>query len=286
MAQQPVQRFRGCLGFGTLHQNEQWLVHHQDGILWLNLMSEDSRDRVNERALSTRLLLTGGATGIGRAIACACVPPAQVVVADVNVEDAVQTVASVKAAGGTAHFVRCDVTSEDEVRSLIATACDLMGGIDAVVTAAGVLQAAAVPIEEIDPADWSRTLEVNVHGSFYCVKHALPALRRSTAGVVILVGSPAGIVSGSSSVPYATSKGGVYGLSKALAPRLERDGIRLNLLLPGSIDTPLKRRAEQAMNAIGEGSDPVLVGPAGVAKVVRFLLSDEAEYVRGEVFTR
>ena len=236
--------------------------------------------------LCERLLLTGGATGIGRAIAIACAPPAAVVVADVNAADAEQTVEAITAAGGTAHFMRCDVTSEDAVRDLVATAEERMGGIDALVTAAGVLQAAAVPIEEIDPTDWWRTIEVNVAGSFYCVKHALPALRRSAAGVVILVGSPAGIVSGSSSVPYATSKGGVYGLSKALAPRLEPDGIRLNLLLPGSVDTPLKRRAEEAMNAIGESRDPVLAEPTGVAKVVRFLLSDEADYVRGAVFTR
>ena len=237
-------------------------------------------------ALGKRLLLTGGATGIGRAVATACAPPSPVVVADVNAADAEQTVAAIKAAGGTADFVRCDVTSEEAVRALITTACELMGGIDGLVTAAGVLQAAAVPVEEIDPVDWTRTLEVNVHGSFYCVKHALPALRRSAAGVVIMVGSGAGITSGSSSVPYATSKGGVYGLSKALAPRLERDGIRLNLLLPGSVDTPLKRRAEEAMDAIGEGRNPVLAEPAGVARVVRFLLSDEAAYVRGEVFTR
>ena len=115
-------------------------------------------------------------------------------------------------AGGTAHFVRCDVTSEEEVRALIQTTEELIGGIDALVTSAGVLQAAAVPVEEIDPADWTRTLEVNVYGSFYCVKHALPALRRSPSGVVVLLGSGAGIFSGSSSVPYAASKGGVYGL--------------------------------------------------------------------------
>ena len=167
-----------------------------------------------------RLLLTGGATGIGRAVAIACAPPASVVVADVNAADAEQTVEAVTAAGGTARFVRCDVTSEDEVRALIRTTEELIGGIDALVTAAGVLQAAAVPVEEIDPADWTRTVEVNVYGSFYCVKHALPALRASASGVVILLGSGAGISSGSSSVPYATSKGGVYGLSKSLTPRL------------------------------------------------------------------
>lgn len=233
-----------------------------------------------------RLLLTGGATGIGRAIAAACAPPAAVVVADVNAADAERTVADAAAAGADAHFVRCDVTDESQVRGLVAAAERLMGGIDGLVTAAGVLQAAAVPVERIDPADWTRTLEVNVYGSFHCVKHALPALRRSGAGVVILVGSPAGIVSGSSSVPYAASKGGVYGLSKALAPRLEADGVRLNLLMPGSVDTPLKRRAEEAMDASGSPRHQALAEPAGVAKVVRFLLSGEADYVRGAVYTR
>ena len=117
-----------------------------------------------------RLLLTGGATGIGRAVAIACAPPAAVVVADVNAADAERTVEAVGVAGGTAHFVRCDVTSEEEVRALIQTTEELIGGIDALVTAAGVLQAAAVPVEEIDPADWTRTLEVNV-----CKRPAKPA---------------------------------------------------------------------------------------------------------------
>ena len=233
-----------------------------------------------------RLLLTGGATGIGRAVAIACAPPATVVVADVNVADAEQTVEAVRAAGGTAHFVCCDVTNEPEVSALVSTTEELIGGIDSLVTAAGVLEAAAVPVEQIDPADWTRTLEVNVYGSFYCVKHALPALRRSPSGVVVLLGSGAGIFSGSSSVPYATSKGGVYGLSKALSPRLDEEGIRVNLLLPGNVDTPLKRRAEEAMNASGKPRNSVLAEPAGVAKVVRFLLSDDADYVRGEVRTR
>ena len=127
---------------------------------------------------------------------------------------------------------------------------------------------------------------MNVYGSFYCVKHALAALRRSPSAVVILLGPGAGISSGSSSVPYATSSGGVFGLSKALAPRLAKDGIRVNLLMPGNVDTPLKRRAEEAMNASGRARNPVVAEPAGVARVVRFPLSDEADYVRGEVFTR
>ena len=233
-----------------------------------------------------RLLLTGGATGIGRAVAISCAPPAAVVVADINVVDAEQTVEVVRSAGGIAHFVRCDVTKEAEVSALVSTTEDLIGGIDSLVTAAGVLEAAAVPVEQIKPEDWTRTLEVNVNGSFYCVKHALPALRRSSSAVVVLLGSGAGIFSGSSSVPYATSKGGVYGLSKALGPRLAEDGIRLNLLLPGNVDTPLKRRAEEAMNAAGKPRNPHSADPEGVAKVVRFLISDEADYVRGEVFTR
>ena len=182
--------------------------------------------------LRKRLLLTGGAIGIGRAVAIA--PPDSVVVADVNAADAERTVAAVVAAGGTAHLVRCDITSEEEVRALIATTEELIGGIDALVTAAGVLQAATVPVEQIDPADWTRTLEVK----------------------------------------YVASKGGVYGLSKALTPRLAEDGIRVNLLLPGNVDTPLKHRAEEAMNASGRPRNPVLAEPAGVARVVRFLLSD------------
>ena len=80
-------------------------------------------------------------------------------------------------------------------------------------------------------------------------------------------------------MPYATSSGGVFGLSKALAPRLAEDGIRVNLLLPGNVDTPLKRRAEEAMNASGRARNPVVAEPAGVARVVRFPLSDEADYV-------
>jgi NAD(P)-dependent dehydrogenase (short-subunit alcohol dehydrogenase family) len=148
-----------------------------------------------------------------------------------------------------------------------------------------------VPIDELDVATFRQVLDVNVTGSFLCVKEFAPLLRKSPKAVVILLSSGAA-TSGSSSLAYGSSKGGVNGLFVTLATRLAAENIRCNIVSPGNIDTPMKRsviavdadkRGIPLDNALTESN---LGSPEGVARVIAWLVSDEADYVRGIVTTR
>ena len=133
---------------------------------------------------------------------------------------------------------------------------------------------------------------VNLTGSFLVAKAVVPAMKRAGRGVIILVASGAGVRGGSSSVAYGSSKGAVHGLAMVLEPQLAPLGIRVNDVCPGSLDTPLKRQ-NVIDGAVAHGEDPDaalaragLGDPRGVARVLAFLASDDADYVRGSIFTR
>ncbi len=240
-----------------------------------------------------RVVVTGGATGIGRATAIHCAKSgARVVVADVNEADGNDCVARIGSAGGEAWFVRTDVSVESEVRGLMHEAVRLMGGIDSLVTAAGIARDSMVPVEDVAEQVWDDTIDINLKGSFLAAKHAVPAIRSAGRGVIVMIASGAGVTGASSTVSYGASKGGVNGLGMTLAAKLRGEGIRVNVLCPGEIATPLKLGIiEQQAQAAGESArlrkeNTDLGEPAGVARIIGFLLSDDAAYVRGAVFTR
>ena len=240
-----------------------------------------------------RVVITGGATGIGRATAMHCAGAgARVVVADVNEADGNDCVAEIAAAGGEAWFVRTDVSVESEVRALMAEAARLMSGIDSLVTAAGIARDSMVRVEDVAEQVWDDTIDINLKGSFLAAKHAVPAIRSAGRGVIVMIASGAGVTGASSTVSYGASKGGVNGLGMTLEAKLRGDGIRVNVLCPGEIATPLKLGIiEQQAKAAGESArlrkeNTDLGEPAGVARIIGFLLSDAAAYVRGAVFTR
>lgn len=240
-----------------------------------------------------KILISGGATGIGAAAAIYCASEgAQVVIADVNTTDAEIVIDHVKANGGTATFVKTDVSDENQVKSLVAEAENAMGSINGLVTAAGIATDSLTSIDEVALESWERLMGINMRGSFLTAKHTVPAMRRSGGGVIIMIASGAGVSAASSSVPYGASKGGVNGMAMTLAPALARDKIRVNALCPGNISTPLKLGIiDQQVDMVGEAAnkDQQVAGlgtPEGVAKVLGLLLSDEAAYIRGPVFTR
>ncbi len=240
-----------------------------------------------------RIVVTGGATGIGRATAMHCASrAARVVVADVNEADGADCAARIGAMGGQAWFVRADVSIESEVRELMGEAERLMGGIDGLVTAAGIARDSMVPVEDVPEQVWDATIDVNLKGSFLAAKYAVPAMRSAGRGVIVMIASGAGVTGGSSAVSYGASKGGVNGLGMTLEAKLRGDGIRVNVLCPGEIATPLKLGIiEQQAKAAGESArrrteNTDLGEPEGVASIIGFLLSDDAAYVRGAVFTR
>jgi NAD(P)-dependent dehydrogenase (short-subunit alcohol dehydrogenase family) len=231
--------------------------------------------------------VVGGAAGIGRATAELCAQRgAQVIVADV---DATQGVATAAAIG--APFVRVDVTDEAAVRACFEAVGRAPGRLDALVQTAGVLEGAYVPIEEFGRDTFRRVWDVNVTGSFLCAKYAVPLLRKAGGGVIVLVSSGAA-TGGSSSYAYGSSKGGVSALGVTLARKLVPDNIRVNVVAPGNISTRMKlgvieedgrRRGIPADRLVQEAG---LGQPEGIARVLAWLASDDADYVRGTITTR
>jgi NAD(P)-dependent dehydrogenase (short-subunit alcohol dehydrogenase family) len=227
------------------------------------------------------ILVVGGATGIGRATAELCHQRgAEVLVGDI-----------LPAMGWEGIFYKVDVTDDSSVRDMFTEIDQHFGRLDALVQTAGILKGAFTPLSELDVATFNQVLGVNVTGSFLCAKYAEPLMKKNGAGVVILLSSGAA-TGGSSSLAYGSSKGAVNSLAITLTNRLAPHNIRVNVVSPGNIDTPMKRSVIEA-DAKRQGasmgklvSDSHLGMPEGVAKLIAFLVSDDADYVRGLISTR
>ena len=239
-------------------------------------------------------VITGGSTGIGAATAIEYAKAgANVVFGDINEEDAEKTLRTIVESGGAAKFQRTDVTVETEVADLMETADTAFGGIDVLVTSAGILQGPSVRIDDFEAATFDSVIDVNLKGTFYALKHAVPIMQKGDGGVILCIASGAGIRGGSSSVAYASSKGGVNGLVMTVENQVG-SGIRMHTICPGGLATPLKL-GQIAESAKRDGQDPdaavanarnSLGDPAGVARILTFLVSDAGSYIRGQIFTR
>ena len=240
-----------------------------------------------------RVLVTGASTGIGRATAVRIASEGgRVALFDVNDSDAESTLRTIRDSGGNARYWHVDVTEEHEVSSGVDKAADwLGGGIDVLTHLAGILKGSGLEVTHVDESIWDPVIEVNLKGSYMVVKHVARYMIPMQSGVIILTSSGAGVIGGSSSVAYGASKGGTHGLAMTLDTHLSRHGIRVNDVLPGNLETPLKIGAteEQLVNTGDrERYDDIMSGlssPDGVAAVIAFLASDDADYVRGSVRT-
>jgi NAD(P)-dependent dehydrogenase (short-subunit alcohol dehydrogenase family) len=241
------------------------------------------------------ILITGAAQGIGAATAKLCAERGgTIVVADFNKEDGEKTVAEIRAAGGHADFVQVDVRKAEEVEALINFIREKHGKLNKVVCAAGILLGPWLTPEEFPVEMFERVLDVNVVGPFLCAKYATPLLEAAGNGVFVIIASGAGVFGGSSSLAYGSSKGGANGLSMTLQQHLESRGIRVNTIWPGNIITDMKMHVDvEAARKAGrpeqEAHDYAAANyglPPGVAKVIAFVISEEADYLRGGVRTR
>lgn len=235
-----------------------------------------SADRFGSLA-GRRALVTGAATGIGRATA-ERLQEEGVAVLGFGLEEA---------AGLPFRFLAGDVTREADVQSAVAMAESAFGGLDFLVNCAGVNQTGQ-RAEETSDADWELFVGVNLTGTFRVCRAALPAIRRSGGGAVVNVASVHAIANMPGTPAYAASKGGVLALSRQLALDYAADGIRVNALVVGSVDTRMTRPVIEAAGgaeAVGLSFErtavPRIASPAEVAAVIAFLLSDSASFVTG-----
>jgi NAD(P)-dependent dehydrogenase (short-subunit alcohol dehydrogenase family) len=234
-------------------------------------------------------LLTGAATGIGRATALLFAQEgASVVVADINSRGGNDTVAEIVAAGGKAWFEKADVASNVDVSRLVDRSADLMGGLDLVVNNAGVMRAALVA--DFDEADWDLTMAVNVKSIFLTTRAAHSHLRRSGKGVILNTASTAAYRGGPGIAAYSASKGAVVAFTRVLAKELAPDHIRVNCVCPGYIDTPFNQPAIDFIGGIAQQEATVRQvvpmkrqgSPQDVAQAFLYLASDAASYVTGQ----
>jgi NAD(P)-dependent dehydrogenase (short-subunit alcohol dehydrogenase family) len=229
-------------------------------------------------------LVTGGASGIGRATAeLFASEGARVAVADFAADGGNDTVKAIRTAGGEAIFIQVDVSDSGQVARMVDAALKAYGRIDILFNGAGVLLYGTVL--ETDEQAWNRLLSINLTGTFLCCRAVLPHMIRQGGGSIINVASTVGAHDAcANAVAYVTSKGGVTLFTKAMAIDHAKQGVRVNALVPGATDTPMIRKAlaPEALQSLAE-SHPIgrLGRPEELAKAVLFLASDDASFVTG-----
>lgn len=231
-------------------------------------------------------LVTGGGSGIGRACALMLAQAgAQVVVSDWVPQGGAETVAAILAAGGQALFVRADVADAGQVEALVRTVLAGFGRLDVAVNSAGIFGKIA-PLVEHDAADFERVIGINLKGVFFCMKYQIGAMLEQGAGAIVNIASVQGLVSGPGASIYSASKHGVIGLSKGAALDNARTGIRVNVVCPGTIETPLALAyySERGL-PLPNDSQRIPMGRVGrpdeIGSTVLFLCSDAASYITG-----
>ena len=221
--------------------------------------------------------VTGGGSGIGRAT-CEqlAAEGGKVLVIDLNPEHASQAVQAITSSGGQAAFARCDVGNSSDVQAAVKSAVDRWGRIDVLVNNAAMMT--FLPIVDLPETDWDKVLAVNLKSVFMFCKYAIPHMPAGSA--IVNTSSVHAHRTEAGVGPYAASKGGLEALVRVLAIELETNGIRVNCVAPGAVDTPMlwnnpnvKSGREKVQGAVGR--------PQDIAAAICFLASDEARFING-----
>ncbi len=230
-------------------------------------------------------LVTGAASGIGRAAALAIARSgAAVALGDLNREGGQATAQQILDAGGHAVFRQTDVTQREQIEALADAAVEHFGGLDGAFNNAGI-GGQMGRLHLLDDAIWDQVIDVNLKSVWLCLKAEIPRLRDGK-GAIVNMASAAGLIGLPHNAPYTASKHGVIGLTKAAALEYARQGIRINAVCPGFVDTPMVEEMDEYRSGMVQGvtqANPMrrLGTPDEVAGAVVWLLSDSASFVNG-----
>ncbi len=242
--------------------------------------------------MNRRILVTAGASGIGKEIAKAFLNNGdKLFVCDI---DAKALQSFVEEAPGVI-TTQCNIAVRSDVEKMVAFGAEALGGYDVLVNNAGIAGPTA-PVEMINPDDWEKVMQVDLNGTFNVTRLVIPYLKKSHAGVIINMSSVAGRFGYENRSPYATAKWGIIGFTKTLAIELGKYGIRVNAILPGAVEGPriervLQGRADtkhttleqEKENALSIQSIKSFVDPKDIAALSVFLASDGAKMISGQM---
>jgi NAD(P)-dependent dehydrogenase (short-subunit alcohol dehydrogenase family) len=227
--------------------------------------------------------VTGAASGIGRATAVAFAQEgARVAILD-RTEDALrETAEAIRTNGGDVLTIACDVAQPDEVEVAVRRVVEAFGQLDVAFNNAGVENKAA-PVAEIELSEWDRILDINLRGTFICMKHELAQMVRQGGGVIVNTSSGAGIRGVAGGASYAASKHAIIGLTKSAALDYAKQNIRINAVLPGNIETPMMDRFTGGDIQKAIDLEPVgrLGRPEEIANAVLWMSADLGAFVTG-----
>jgi NAD(P)-dependent dehydrogenase (short-subunit alcohol dehydrogenase family) len=232
-------------------------------------------------------LVTGGTSGIGRETAVLFAKAgAKVVVAGRREPEGVETVELIRAAGSDGLFVKTDVSKASEVEALVQKAVKRFGRMDVAFNNAGI-EGVWVPIIEQSEEDWDRTIDINLKGVWLCLKYEIQQmLKQGAGGAIVNMASVTGLTGVAGAATYSASKHGVVGLTKSAALETARNGIRINVVCPAVIETPMEQRLFGApavrRNLVGMHPIGRFGRPAEIAEAVVWMCSDRASFMTGQ----
>jgi NAD(P)-dependent dehydrogenase (short-subunit alcohol dehydrogenase family) len=241
----------------------------------------------NESYTGKVAFVTGAASGIGRATALAFARAgASVAVADVSEQANQETARMLEKEAAGALALRCDVTRTDEVKSALDKTIDAFGRLDFAFNNAGIEPKKLAPTADYEEEEWNQIIDIDLRGVFLCMKYEIPLMLMQGGGVIVNTSSGAGIIGIKGSPAYTAAKHGVIGLTRSTALDYAAQNIRVNVVCPGYIDTPMMDRytrgaSEGRAKVISEEPIGRMGRPEEIANAVLWLFSDAASFVVG-----
>jgi NAD(P)-dependent dehydrogenase (short-subunit alcohol dehydrogenase family) len=237
------------------------------------------------RLAGKRVIVTGAGQGLGREFALHLASlGARVIAADIRADRLKAVVDLARNRGFEIHTVTTDVSDPEQTRALAASAREVMGGLDALVNNAAIVEGLARrPFDDIDDREWDRVLQVNVKGTWLCAKAAVPLIREAGGGSIVNMASEVAFSGSPGLAHYVTSKAAIIGLTRVLARELGPSQVRVNALAPGFIPTE-GSTTMTAADRYDVGPTPLgrLGTPADLLGALAFLVSDESTFVTGQ----